>query len=185
MYNMAAYYKHLVIERSAGSPDSEEVRKIEDTIGVPLPEGFKDFLMVANGGQLSYGIRVQFPSGETEVFCFSGVYRAGRDKKGDYGFETFIGEIEHAREWRGTPKEVVPFARDAGGSSVYLDLTPEGAGRVVAFIHGMPPWTGLREEDSFVELAPSFSDYVDLLFDLDDEDYSTSAPGNSDQDYPI
>jgi hypothetical protein len=42
---------------------------------------------------------------------------------------TFVGEIRSAREYVKIPQGVLPFARDGGGSVVYLDLSLEGNGR--------------------------------------------------------
>ena len=74
-----------------------------------------------------------------------------------------MGELRSAREYQKLPRGVLPFARDGGGSMVYLDLSAEGRGRVVAFVDGLPEWTGLRTEPAFVELAPSFEEYVRKL----------------------
>jgi hypothetical protein len=71
-----------------------------------------------------------------------------------------VGEIRSAREYQKVPPGVLPFARDGGGSLVYLDLSPEGRGRVVAFVEGLPEWTGRRTESAFIELASSFDEYV-------------------------
>lgn len=46
---------------------------------------------------------------------------------------------------------------------VYLDLTPEGNGRVVAYVEGLPGWAGKRTESAFIEIAASFDDYVSKL----------------------
>ncbi len=46
---------------------------------------------------------------------------------------------------------------------VFLDLSPSGNGRVVAFVEGLPAWAGLPTESAFVELAKSFDEYVAKL----------------------
>jgi len=82
---------------------------------------------------------------------------------GDFCDETFIGEIKSEREYAKIPNKILPFARDGGGSIVYLDLTDEGNGRVVAFVQGLPEWTGLRTESEFIQLAASFEEYIRKL----------------------
>ena len=52
---------------------------------------------------------------------------------------------------------------------VYLDLTPEGQGRVVAFVTGLPEWAGKRQESQFIQVASSFSEYIDKLY-VDEEE---------------
>lgn len=49
---------------------------------------------------------------------------------------------------------------------LYLDLR-EGY-EVVAFVHGLPSWTGLRQQDSLVNVASSFDEYLEKLHISDD-----------------
>ena len=62
-----------------------------------------------------------------------------------------------------TPRALLPFAQDGCGSSVFLDLTPEGRGSVLAFVRGLPSWTGLRSDSVWLPLAESFDAYVSML----------------------
>lgn len=72
------------------------------------------------------------------------------------------------RQQKNTPREVLPFARDGGSSVVYLDLTKEGNGRVVAFVHGLPVWASKHQEDRYIVLAPDFLSYAKLLYKCED-----------------
>jgi hypothetical protein len=83
--------------------------------------------------------------------------------EGSFCDGTFVGEIRSGREYIKIPAGVLPFARDGGGSMVYLDLSPDGGGRVVAFVEGLPEWAGRRTESAFIEIAASFDEYVDKL----------------------
>ena len=95
---------------------------------------------------------------------FCQIYKTGKDEGGRYGDETFIGEIEMERQHKHTPKEILPFAKDGGSSVVYLDLTAEGNGRVVAFVHGLPDWASNHQEDRFIVLAPDFLSYTKMIY---------------------
>jgi hypothetical protein len=153
-------FRHLAIERAKPAPTEEQIRAIEALLGARLPASFREFLCVANGGYIEYVIDVPMGGGTTEPLCFCGIFSA---EKGTFCDETFLGEIRAGREYSKIPAGVLPFARDGGGSIVYLDLSDEGHGRVVAFVEGLPEWTGLRTESTFIELAPSFDEYVDKL----------------------
>lgn len=163
---MTENYEHLEIQGAKGAPEPEEVAAIESLLGRPLPQYFIDFLKVANGAYLDYCVRVP-PDGEEMSFCQ--LYEAGK-KNGEYSYGTLIYEIQFEREFKRIPEEVLPFARDGGSSVVYLDLTPEGNGRVVAYVHGRPAWAGGDEQDRFVELAPGFGEYIKMLFKCEDDD---------------
>jgi hypothetical protein len=153
-------FRHLAIERAKPAPAERQLAAIEDLLGASLPGSFRQFLQVANGGYLEYIVDVPVGDGRSEALSFCGIFSA---EDGDFCDETFVGEIRSAREYQKIPPGVLPFARDGGGSVAYLDLSPEGRGRVVAFVEGLPEWTGLRTESAFIELAPSFDDYVSKL----------------------
>ena len=153
-------FRHLAIERAQPAPSKEQLAAIESLIGAPLPASFREFLQVANGGYLEYVFDVPLGDGKSEPLSFCSILSA---EEGDFCDETFVGEIRSCREYQKTPPGVLPFARDGGGSMVYLDLSPEGSSRVVAFVQGLPEWTGLRTESEFVVLASSFDEYVAKL----------------------
>lgn len=164
---MLTTYKHVVIEDCKGRPDAQEVEAIEQELGASLPSSFRQFLDVANGGRLEYSVRVP-PTPDGEELLFGQLFLAGKDRNGEYGDGTMIGELRSHRRFLGIRKGVLPFSRDGGDSTVYLDLTEQGQGQVVAFVFGLPAWTGLRQENALVEVAPSFDDYISLLY-LDDD----------------
>src|SRR5262249_26694197 len=156
----------LAIKRAKPPPTESELAIIETLLGAHLPASFRDFLRVANGGYLEYVIDVATGPGKTQPLCFGHLFSAG---KGTFCDRTFVGEIRTAREYQKVPQGVLPFARDGGGSLVYLDLSPKGNGRVIAFVIGLPEWTGSRTESAFIELASSFDEYVaKLRIDRDD-----------------
>lgn len=160
---MSEKYQHLEILDAKGAPAPEEVAAIEALLGRQLPADFLDFLSVANGALLEYCVRVP---PDDKLVSFYDVFLAGKNKPGEY-YSTFIQEIEMEREHREIPKEFLPFASDGAHAIVYLDLTPEGNGRVIASLYGYV-WTG-HQDDGYIVLAPSFAGYIEMLFNCDDD----------------
>lgn len=160
---MSEKYQHLEILDAKGAPATEDVAAIEALLGRPLPPDFLEFLSVANGAQLEYCVRVP---PDNKIVSFYDIFLAGKNKPGEF-YSTFIHEIEIEREQSEIPKEFLPFASDGAHAVVYLDLTPEGNGRVVASVEGWV-WTG-HQDDGYVVLAPSFAAYIELLFKYEDE----------------
>jgi cell wall assembly regulator SMI1 len=153
-----ANYRHLEFESEALPPTPEEIAAIESQLGSVLPSDFREFLQVANGAYVDYSIDVRTPETE-EPLSFCGIFSTHGDDS-----ETFLGELKAFRELWQLPPAILPFARDGGGSYAFLDLTPKGAGAVVAFIEGLPGWTHHTQTSGFVRLAGSFSEYVDKLY---------------------
>lgn len=124
----------------------------------PLPEQYLRFLEVAHGGTVEYDVRT--PVGE--VLSFPDLVPADR----------LVAEYQALQESflavHLPVASLLPVARDGGGSLLMLDLGPERHGHVVAFVHGLPAWTGSSRQDGFFELAPDFDTYLDALF-IDEE----------------
>jgi len=158
---MLKQYRHLVIRGFAGEPTESEVETIEQKLGASLPTDFVEFLSVANGGYTEFSVNVPPPEGEP--IGLQRLYSTKPNNKGEYTHETFLGEIELARQNPVIPQEILPFADDGGGSVFYLDLTPEGQGRVVVLRHGLPGWTRRPSEDTFIQVADGFVQFIDSL----------------------
>ena len=155
-------FRHLAVEGAEAPATPGEIAELETSLGARLPKSFVDFLAVANGGYLEYVIDVPVDEGEFEPLSFCSIFSTRSEESADG--ETFLDEPWSAREYAGIPEGVLPFARDGGGSTVYLDLSQEGAGRVVAFVTELPAWAGSsRQESAFISIAASFDDYVSKL----------------------
>ena len=153
-------YRHLAIDGAKPAPSPEQLATIERLLGAQLPSSFREFLKFANGGYVGYMIDAPLENGRSDHLCFCSFYCAD---EGEFLDETFVGELKAARQYQKMPDGVLPIARDGGGSILYLDLSPEGNGRVVAFVDVLPDWTGRPRQSAFLVLASSFEEYVEKL----------------------
>ena len=153
-------FRHLVFSGAKPPPTPRQIAAIEELVGAELPDSFLDFFRVANGAYLDFIIDVPVGDGTTEELSFCSVFSV---EDTDFGPGTVIGEIHAGRKHQGLPRGVLPFARDGGHSMVYLDLSPKGRGRVLAFVAGLPGWTGHRQDSAILQLADSFDGYLDML----------------------
>lgn len=160
VYDYYTAYRHLAIAGAQAAPTAQQIAAIESLLEAPLPAAFLDFLQVANGAYIDYSCDVPDGEGGVEQMAFNTFFNT---EEGDFCDETFMGEIRAARKHTAMPAKILPFARDGGNSMVYLDLTPEGAGRVVAYVQELPGWTG-RRAHGFITLAPSFDAWLDSLY---------------------
>ena len=154
-------YRNIFIKDSAGAPTAAEIEAIEQELGARLPADYLDFLQVANGGSTDFSARVPPPHGEPILLAV--VFSTHADARDSYSSETILGEIETAREIWQIPPQVLPFGSEGAECEFFLDLTPEGNGRVVVYLAGLPAWTGRRPDDAFVPVANSFTEFIDSL----------------------
>lgn len=152
----------LLIDDPLDPPSEDEIRLLEREVGAPLPPPFRAFLDRANGGRLDYAFDV--PAGERSLrIIFWSLFSTREPLPGLPAQGRFLHELASERALKGVPPGYLPFATDGGASVAYLDLSPEGRGRVVAYIEGLPGWTG-APESAFVELAPDFETFVSRLY---------------------
>ena len=151
-------YRELVLFGPFTPLPAEGLAGVEATLGVALPQPYRRLLEVANGGTVEYDVRL--PSGD--VVSFPDLIPADR-----LGAE-YRSLQESFLAVHLPVSTLLPVARDGCGSLLMLDLGAERHGRVVAFVHGLPAWTGSSRDDMFVELAPDVDAYLDSLF-IDDE----------------
>jgi len=158
-------YGGIIIRDFLGAPDPAEIEALEALLQTKLPDSYKAFLQVANGGELEcYYLDIEHPD-MTVPRSFSLLYGTRQRIKGsDFGL--FEHEIKLSREAAQLPPQVLPIARDNSGCELYLDLTDfeaTGEDRVVAFIHGIPDIEDQPENNAWVTVALSFEDYVRRL----------------------
>jgi hypothetical protein len=156
-------YRNRIIEDTRPAPSAELVAALEGLLGCRLPDDYRQFLEVCNGGYAVYEINAPLGDGSSEPLSFC--YLNSLTSPGTW--RTLPFELTQARQEPEFPAlKVVPIASSGGGSRLFLDLRADC--RVVAFIEGLPAWTGRHQQDELVTVAGSFNDYLDALFISDD-----------------
>ncbi len=161
----------IIIKDYLGAPEASDIETLETLLQTKLPDSYKAFLQVANGGNLDgYYIDVDHPDMKIPR-SFSLLYGTKPRLEGSK-FGMFAHEIELSREAAQLPPQVLPIARDNSGCELYLDLTDyeiSGEDRVVAFIHGIPDIEDQPEANAWVTIALHFEDFLKAL--QTDEEY--------------
>lgn len=151
-------YKNLIVEDPGAPATEKEVGILEKELGCSLPGDYIQFLKTCNGGYLEYDILVKLEDDGSEYLSFCGLYRA--INSGEWECNPF--ELQQERKNDGFPREkVLPIGRDGGSSRLFIDL--RDGYKVVAFVQGLPEWTGLRKNNALVVLADSFDKYLEKL----------------------
>ncbi len=183
----ATYTKfgNIIIKDYLGAPEKAEIEALEELLQTKLPDSYKQFLQVANGGNLDgYYIEVDHPDMKVPR-SFSLLYGTKRRLESS-PFGTFEHEIKLSREAAQLPPQVLPIARDNSGCELYLDLTDyevSGEDRVVAFIHGIPDLEDQPEANAWVTLALHFEDFLKAL-ETDEEYYLEVLQETTDKPNP-
>lgn len=175
-------YRHLAFEPALPAPAPADIAAIEAELGAALPASLLDFLQAANGAVIEYSCNVPLPDGGSEQLSFASWFAAGDPDTATPGDETLLGELRLARQDLEFPALMLPLARDGGDSMLYLDLSAEGGGRVLAWVRELPAWTGRRAQ-GLHQLAPSLDAYLNQLYIdrasvLDDLAHSVRQPSH-------
>jgi cell wall assembly regulator SMI1 len=132
-----------------------DVRAFEQTLGAPLPQDYRDFLLAVNGGRTS---------DEHVMFKLE-------DSEGELNELYALSEIMQTQKSLGDrlPHDVIPVGYDAGGNKVCIALRGTHRGEVWYFdiINELPDddeeqpipqdWS---QRSDFVRLAPDFRTFI-------------------------
>ncbi|GLY84867.1 SMI1/KNR4 family protein [Actinoallomurus iriomotensis] len=178
---LARRYRGRVVFGPFEPVDPDETSALEREIGQALPPAYRAFLDAANGGNLPYSVRVP-PGPDGEPISYSDLFRLGRDRRGEYGWGTLLGEYRRLQQSRLAEHlpvtTLLPIARTGGDDLVFLDLAPDRYGQVLGLVHGLPEWAGSRAGDMSGALADDFDAYLDALFidrDLAEDTWADTA----------
>ncbi|MEX1027032.1 MAG: SMI1/KNR4 family protein [Candidatus Paceibacterota bacterium] len=136
----------------------EQICAVENAIGNRFPDDYREFAKRYSGGSPNE-TDFEFPDEETGMFYAS---------VGEF-FTVTPNDDRNLLRWMERteffPLRLVPFAGDGGGNYICFDFR-FGSSPSIAFWHGGR--RGLENEISFV--AESFSDFVALLHEPDDDE---------------
>ena len=144
----------------------ESLDLLQAELGIPLPEQYLAFLQANHGGTVEYSVKLP-PGEQGEPICFSDWFTLEPGASGAYSWGSVLGEWRLAKDAHHSnelPDDLLPIARDGGGSTLYLRLGSDHRGEVWAFVHGLPAWAGGSMTDSFGPVAKSLDEYLDSLF---------------------
>lgn len=177
--------------RLVGGPfrpfDPDECAAVERETGLSLPPAYRSFLETIGGGRLDYSVRLPACAPEP-VQGFDDLYQLGRDRAGEYGWGTLLGEYRRSRDWwlaEDVPLTgLLPIARNGGSDTLFLDLNPATHGQLHAFVHAIA-WPGHLGKHVFTKVADTFDAYLDSLFiDPDTAEWAWADVADSDPSDP-
>ncbi|MFJ6793799.1 SMI1/KNR4 family protein [Streptomyces sp. NPDC091268] len=162
---MSRWYRGRLVVGPFRPFEDEELRHLEQEMGLPLPASYRSFLEAAGGESLPYSALL--PDCEPEPLqSFGDLYQLGRNRDGEYGRGTLLGEYRRSRQ--GWPADEVPLtgllpiARNGGSDTLFLDLNPATHGQLHAFVHGIS-LPGYMAKGVFTKVAEDFDAYLDSL----------------------
>lgn len=132
---------------------------VESAIGYRLPDDFREFSKSYSGGSPNE-TDFEFSDSDTRVFYASVGEFFTLSPEDD---RNHVGKMQRTEFF---PSGLVPFAGDGGGNYICFDFRSDGIDPAVVFWHHER--RGMDNEVSFV--AKTFSDFVELLYEPDDEE---------------
>jgi SMI1-KNR4 cell-wall len=138
------------ITESGKALGAEALLELEKRLNVKLPNDYREFLLMANGGRpLLDVIDVDgLPGGSTDVQTIFGVQRAVKTSNILWNVELI--------EQRGFPRQLLPVACDSGGGLFCLRTSKTAFGNVVYL-------DATTEASPVYEIASDFTGFLNLL----------------------
>lgn len=150
------------------SKDSLEV--FERKCGCQLPDDYRSFLLLNNGGFPSPDC-VQFEEGgkktAADVFCFLAIDDNRPGVSLEWHYETYSGRL---------PKSTLPIARDSSGNLWLLNLGTENTGSIYFWDHGSYDTFDETDLANWPLVARNFREFRDSLSTFDASALSEGVP---------
>ncbi|MFL1565163.1 SMI1/KNR4 family protein, partial [Pseudomonas sp. O64] len=110
-------YRGLIFDDTREGASDPAISQLEAQLGARLPDDYRQFLKVCNGGTVDYDVLATMSNGEEELLSFS-LY--GLQPGETYESNPF--ELEQLRKQPGFPATgLLPIGRDGGASILLLD----------------------------------------------------------------
>lgn len=145
----------VVFERTASPLSELDIKRVENQLGVRLPQDLREHYLLHNGGTP----RPQFfpKDGDAyDVRCFHSMNTGARGSS----FErTYVMMVDQTPEF---PRGYIPFAHDSGGDMFLYSVRPESFGNIMFMSH-----EDYEDEDRYIVfLAPTLKEFIDSLTEL-------------------
>jgi hypothetical protein len=153
------------ISQPHGKISALKIQELEASIGYPLPNDYRNFLLACNGGRTEEGIfDYKLPDGRT----WTGGVREF------LGFDLeYQKNIEFFLTMRGerVPANTIPIATDEGGNFIVLSFIGEDTGKVYFWDHNEETEVDSQPTyENMYFIANSFTDFLNCLRPLSEEE---------------
>ena len=149
--------------------DLRDIDAFEQRIGYQLPEGVRQILRRANGGNLSAPVGAQWPSPlfSDGVAALSIERWFGIDGDPHASIRALSNHFADMQiEVAGVPADIFVIGDDWGGNVVTLNLGKAGYGRV-GWVDHETIGERFDEPETYLEVASSIDEFVAMLHPLD------------------
>jgi hypothetical protein len=154
--------KQITVKESEVQLTNSDIKLLEEKLGVTLPEDYKNFLLLHNGGH-------------PEKDCFPTVSKFLENENIAWFYAFYDGEVCNIIKENEFNKEIIPeefiaIAYGPFGHDICLGVSGDVLGRVYFFVRN---WDldedGQPVPDDLFRIANSFTDFINSLYSTDVE----------------
>jgi hypothetical protein len=147
----------VVFERTASPLSELDIKRVENRLGIRLPQDLKEHYLLHNGGRPRPRFFVK--DGEAyDVDCF---YSMNTGAKGSSFERTYVMMVDQTPEF---PRGYIPFADTTGAGFFMYSVNPESFGSIM---FNQPEYYG-DDERYVLFLAPTLRAFIESLTELPD-----------------
>ena len=179
-YAMVRFTSFADADASPAATDLE-IERVEAEVGRRLPPDYRQYLQTINGGEVDpRGIAYRWTPSDiavlnrflsplddiiTEPVCLIDYFYSAGHQGSNFGLSR---ALQNVIDWAGRPG-LLPIASTSIGDYIVMDLNDGPAHGSVHYmtIHGVAELDGTGIENPLGFIAPSFSAFTKLFFDLD------------------
>lgn len=146
------------------SVDEKTLNHWEKQTGYKLPDDYKKFLLTFNGGvTCPWMFRHGHPQSSEEESILDYLH--------DWDDVVENSNLDVTRDLASRPPNAIEIGQNPGGGAVLLSLDPNSYGQIVYWIPSHLAW-GDEPNNIVAAIAPSFSEFINRLFDDGETEHS-------------
>ncbi|QPF93764.1 SMI1/KNR4 family protein [Bradyrhizobium commune] len=146
----------MVVFEDTAPPLSElDIKRVENRLGIRLPQDLKEHYLLHNGGRPC----PQFFPKDGDAYDVDCFYSMNTYAKGSSFERTYVMMVHQTPEF---PRGYIPFADDCSGDKFLYSVRPESFGNIMFISH-----EDYEDPDRYVVfLAPTLKEFINSLTEL-------------------
>lgn len=145
----------VVFEQTAPPLSELDIMRVENRLGIRLPQDLKEHYLLHNGGTP----RPQFFPKDGDAYDVDRFFSINTGAQGSSFERTYVMMVDQTPDF---PRGYIPFASDCSGDMFLYSVRPESFGNIMFISH-----EDYEDPDRYVVfLAPTLKEFINSLTEL-------------------
>lgn len=152
--------KNLDLRKTGNIISIQDIKAFEESVGVILPDDYKEFLLKNNGG---YPVKITFTPDFSESDPITGkIHRQSTDVEYFFSLNEVAFEYEDMLDDEYIPSKYIPISRTSFGNLILICTETNGV-----YFANHDLFDTVNQQFTISKISDSFSLFMDMLYPAD------------------